>query len=226
MRRSWACFLDGAWQWRFPTKDNCRLLQGQFVLNRDRTLRYVDPTHPGFLRGTGTEYPTMLANYLRDRGYQGFRLADETVVLDRGAIVGARKVSAAERQEIERRPRKHKRSSYGSLYSEMPWQGAPAPGSSFTLDLRKVRRGVGSYLVNGIPYELAEDPDQDLMALRIAAVLLRTHERDGGGVDAGRTPEALREAVLHVATAPSRQGDIRVSGSGAVSCDLLIAKRR
>lgn len=74
----------------------------------------VDPTSPRF---SSSEYPHLLANYVRDRGYAGMRFTDETVLVDRRAIKSARRLRKPEIAALREVPRKLPAISTGSLYT-------------------------------------------------------------------------------------------------------------
>lgn len=78
------------------------------------TLDRVDPTSPSFSTG---EYPQLLAEYVRDRGYAGMRFTDETVLVDRSVIQKARRLKKAEIEKLRAVERRMPAQSAGSLYT-------------------------------------------------------------------------------------------------------------
>lgn len=74
----------------------------------------VDPTSSRF---SAQEYPTLLADYVRDRGYAGMRFTDETVLVDRSVIQRARKLTKAEIEALKRVERRMPADRFASLYT-------------------------------------------------------------------------------------------------------------
>ena len=87
-------FTDDMGRWLNET----RAARGLNPLSEERIKGAVDPTAENF---DIKEYVGLLPGYAKSRGYSAFRLADETVIVDRSSIVGARKVDAKEKKELE-----------------------------------------------------------------------------------------------------------------------------
>lgn len=75
-----------------------RASRGMKPLDLDTLSSATDPTHPNF---DVKEYSSILASYAKDRGFAAMRLADETIIVDRSAIVGARKIDKKELTKLQ-----------------------------------------------------------------------------------------------------------------------------
>lgn len=95
--------------------NEAREKKGLQPLSEEAVDRAVNPQNPNFDTET---YAGLLPGYAKDRGFAAFRLTDETVIVDRTAVEGARKVSKKERETAEQTSasKRHMR-SHGGLYT-------------------------------------------------------------------------------------------------------------
>lgn len=95
--------------------NEARERRGIKPLPHKKASSFLDPTDAAFWGG---EYAPLLASYTRDRGYAGMRFTDETVIVDRNAIIGARRMKKHEVEALKRTPRRMAPTNPGALFTK------------------------------------------------------------------------------------------------------------
>ena len=83
---------------------------------KERTLPTIDTASKSFMPD---EFAVKLGEYARDRGYDAIRLADETILLNRGAISDVRDATTAE-LGVARKTRTYPGSKTAALFTDKP----------------------------------------------------------------------------------------------------------